>query len=583
MRRFAPLMLLLLGATAPAMPTDVRLEQRARAQAEAADEILIYRAKSGDTLPGLAQRWFLNPGDWRKAAALNGISGAGPIPAGTPLKLRAGWIRTTPIRAELAAVRGDVRVLRGGAALPVSKGMALAEGDIIETGPNGYATLKLPDLSKVSLPSASRIRLARLRMVPMSDSIDRRFALEQGRSDARVTPMANPASRFMISTPVAVAAVRGTEFSVTYTPGEMKAATAVSEGKVAVGRSAGAGEVLLLEGFGNLATDKGSGRPVKLLAAPPVETPDQLQDSEEVAFRITPVPGAVRYLVEIAADEAFEDRLGSIEIEGDLARFADVPNGRYFVRAFAVDAMGLTGMPTDPVSFERDWEGNRSAEQSGEALARDQLAGLGFGGNGNFAWFAGGGAGGVEGQDSGEAGAEGDAAYTDAELGTDEPIAPLPEGFTLTPPEAGSTGAGLGGGGSLFGGGSGGFGGGGGFAGGGAGGGGAGGGPGGGGGGGAGSGGGSGPGSGESSGGGEGPTIVVTDPAPPVPPPPAPPPPGLGGDPGGPPVSGPPTVPPTAPPSAPAIPEPATWALLIAGFGLVGHSLRRRRALAHRS
>ncbi len=36
--------------------------------------------------------------------------------------------------------------------------------------------------------------------------------------------------------------------------------------------------------------------------------------------------------------------------------------------------------------------------------------------------------------------------------------------------------------------------------------------------------------------------------------------------------------------TAGAIPEPATWAMLIAGFGLVGLAARRRRAtLAHRA
>jgi hypothetical protein len=38
--------------------------------------------------------------------------------------------------------------------------------------------------------------------------------------------------------------------------------------------------------------------------------------------------------------------------------------------------------------------------------------------------------------------------------------------------------------------------------------------------------------------------------------------------------------PPPPPPVTPPIPEPATWAMLIAGFGLVGATARRRKTLA---
>jgi hypothetical protein len=38
-------------------------------------------------------------------------------------------------------------------------------------------------------------------------------------------------------------------------------------------------------------------------------------------------------------------------------------------------------------------------------------------------------------------------------------------------------------------------------------------------------------------------------------------------------------VPPPPPPPGGVVPEPATWALLVLGFGLVGNSMRRRRAL----
>jgi hypothetical protein len=41
-----------------------------------------------------------------------------------------------------------------------------------------------------------------------------------------------------------------------------------------------------------------------------------------------------------------------------------------------------------------------------------------------------------------------------------------------------------------------------------------------------------------------------------------------------------PPVPPGGGGDPPAVPEPASWALFIAGFGLTGAMLRRRRALA---
>jgi hypothetical protein len=590
MRRAVPSLLLLLAATAPAMPNGARLEQRQRAELEATDEIILYRTKKGDTLQGLAKRWFVNPEDWRRAMALNKVKKPDSIPAGTPLRLRSGWLKTTPIAVELAAFRGDVRVVRKTEAMAVMKGMALAEGDIVETGPSGYATLSLPDRSQVSLPSASRIRLARLRQVPMSDSIDRRFTLEQGRSEARVTPMANPASRFLISTPVAVAAVRGTEFVVAYTPAELKALTTVTEGKVAVQRKGGIEDVLVRAGFGNMTTRSGATRPIALLAAPAVETPERVQDAEQVSFRVRPVPGAARYRVEIATDAGFVDRVGSVDIDGTTARFVGVPDGNYFVRAFALDGLGLSGRVAQPVVFQRSWVGNQQAAiQREQAARRDQIAELGTE-QPEFDWFdkgagqgelllaaAGTGGSGSDGVTDGSGGGDPLLPVDDGGLpDAGDPFAPgsgTGGGFGGGPGGGGPGGGGFGGGG--FGGGGGGFGGGG---------------PGGTGGGGPGNGGGTGtPGTGGSGfdgpgtpgqpggetgsdgGSGPGPVVIPVDPTP-DPDAPAPP---IGiGDSGGPVVN---------PPvggggNVGLIPEPASWVMMIAGFGLAGAALRRRRS-----
>ncbi len=592
MRRAVPSLLLLLAATAPAMPNGARLEQRQRAELEATDEIIIYRTKPGDTLKGLGQRWFANPEDWRRAMALNKVKDPDVLAPGTALRVRSSWLKTNPIRAELAAFRGAVRIVRKTAGLPVVKGMELAEGDILETGHNGFATLRLPDNSQVSLPSASRIRLARLRQVPMSDSIDRRFTLEQGRSEARVTPMSNPASRFLITTPVAVAAVRGTQFVVTYTPAEMKALTAVTEGMVAVQRKGGIEDVLVRAGFGNLTTRSGATRPIALLPAPEVETPERVQDAEKVTFRLRSVPGATRYRVEIATDAGFVDRVGSVDIDGTIATFEGVPDGKYQVRAFALDSLGLSGQAARPVTFERSWIGNQqAAAEQRVAERRDEIAELGTDAPTDFNWFDNGAGGNGElllaaagsGGFGGGSGANGGGSGGDPLLPVDSGPSPVTSDPFLPGGSNNGNAGGPGGfGGGAGGGGGGGFGGG--FGGGGGGGGGAG-------------GGGSGPGSPDSGNvyGTSGPSVITVDPVPPPgsPPPNSPPP-------GSPPPNSPPPGSPAPPvefesfpppPGLPtpnpvqigAIPEPSTWVMLIAGFGLAGFALRRRRAGAGRA
>jgi hypothetical protein len=37
-----------------------------------------------------------------------------------------------------------------------------------------------------------------------------------------------------------------------------------------------------------------------------------------------------------------------------------------------------------------------------------------------------------------------------------------------------------------------------------------------------------------------------------------------------------PVIPPVIPPTTPGVPEPATWAMMLIGFGMIGHALRRR-------
>lgn len=344
--------LLLLGGMAPAIPQAARESARAFAAAEAAGGQVTYRMASGDTLEGLARAHFVRPDLWRRAQMANGIADPRRIPVGAELTLNTAWLNHRPLEARVSAFRGEVTILRAGTLIPVEVGTVAREGDIVATARHAFVTFSMPDASLVTMPSASTIRIARLRQFTLGEAIERRFELVSGRVEARVRPLNSEQSRFEISTPVAVAAVRGTQFRMRFAPEEMRATEETIEGKVGVAGSRGA-ERLVPAGFGTFATrDAGPAAPVPLLPAPVIEQPAQVQAGQKVAFRFSPIPGARRYLVELATDAGFIDRFASIETSEPVAEFEDVPDGTLFVRASAIDALGLVGRPVTQ-SFER--------------------------------------------------------------------------------------------------------------------------------------------------------------------------------------------------------------------------------------
>ena len=92
--------------------------------------------------------------------------------------------------------------------------MPLSEGQWIITGPGAFATFELEDASRVTLPSNTRVRIAKLRQTLLNNAPQRVFQLDQGKGTISATPTPTPGARFEVRTPVSVSAVRGTEFRV---------------------------------------------------------------------------------------------------------------------------------------------------------------------------------------------------------------------------------------------------------------------------------------------------------------------------------------------------------------------------------
>lgn len=141
--------------------------------------VLRHTVGAGETLGRIAARGLHDSDDVALLAEANGLAPGARLKPGQVIEVPGAILKRVMLKARVTAFAGDVR-LQGGA--PLDVGMALAEGDIIETGPNSFVTLMAAG-ERVTLPSSSRVKIAALHRVVLSGVVMREFALLPVRDD----------------------------------------------------------------------------------------------------------------------------------------------------------------------------------------------------------------------------------------------------------------------------------------------------------------------------------------------------------------------------------------------------------------
>ncbi|UVO54608.1 FecR domain-containing protein [Sphingomonas sp. SUN039] len=319
-----------------------------------------YTVKAGDNLITLAGRWFVRSDSWPTVQRLNRITDPYRMPIGKVLTIPRELLKSEPVGAKVVAFRGAVTLAGKAPTLnaPVREGMAIATGD------GGSITVECADGSRFSLPSQTQVGIARLRRILLTGDLDRVFATSQGRGEWRVSPAPTPNSRFMVTTPVSVSAVRGTGFRVGY---DSSAVVGVVEGTVGVSSEDVSRATPLPKGKGVAVTTAGVGAPVDLLPAPEIVRPGAVQAAAQVRFRVDPVPGARSYVFEIGSDAGMIELLAELRGSGGEVAFDGLPDGSYFVRAAATDPSGIDGF-AKTWAFERLALGAKPPEAIGRGM-----------------------------------------------------------------------------------------------------------------------------------------------------------------------------------------------------------------------
>lgn len=303
---------------------------------------IVYATRAGDTLMSIAERFTTRIDNWQALSKANNIGSDTAIPIGTPITISADLLQDEPSEARVIALSGSITASsQEGKQLLLGLGAKITEGMQIDTGNNSFLTLELPDQSRVSLPSNSRIRIAKLRMARYTRSPRTEILLLNGKVESRVAPLEQNKGRFEVRTPMAVAGVRGTQFRVGFGANGM--ATEVLSGKVEVARPNSRDNQNLHGGQGNITNARTVGKPVELLPTPQLAGAPVRHDQNGAQFALTPVAGAQAYHVQVATDQEAKNIVLEGHAKGTEMKLDGLPNGSYYARVSAIDKLGLEG------------------------------------------------------------------------------------------------------------------------------------------------------------------------------------------------------------------------------------------------
>jgi hypothetical protein len=310
---------------------------------------LTHYAVQGDTLSQLSQKYTGTMHHWQKIGELNKIYNDRQIPIGTIITIPTHLLPEEEQSATVTALAGVVTEKRkNGTEVEIKVGSVLNEGSQISTGKNGFLSFVLSDQSQVSIPSNSQVLLAKLRTVKYIDSPRIEIKLLNGKVESKVIPMTQNKGRFQVTSPLAVAGVRGTHFRVG-TSGE-SIANEVLTGEVGVGKLDKPNSLILPAGQGNIVSNAGVGKAIELLNAPNLSEEFYLQGKSKAQFTVNSVPAALAYRGQIALDAKAQNVIAETKVEtqnsSSTLKFDTLSDGAYYLRLTAIDKHGLEGMPS---------------------------------------------------------------------------------------------------------------------------------------------------------------------------------------------------------------------------------------------
>lgn len=300
-----------------------------------------YTLRPGDNLQKVSQGLLNRQHTWTDLIRYNKIEQVSALAPGSIIKIPMHWLKHQPKPAVAKSVSGSALIKRASKSVfkLLKTNMNIRVGDEVATK-KGNVLIEFADSSTIRLEENSNLVFNKLSHFGKTGMVDTRLRLKRGSLSTEVTPLVK-GSRYEITTPSAVAAVRGTEFRLSTQGNETQ--LEVIEGEVSFAGEHGTTQVFAGNGA---RIKKGSAiiEQTKLADAPKALFAERVVDDLPSTLSWEEQKSAEAYRVQLTDNKQNGKLVKQGKIQKPELELEHIENGEYDVSMRAIDANGFEGV-----------------------------------------------------------------------------------------------------------------------------------------------------------------------------------------------------------------------------------------------
>ncbi|MFZ5907875.1 MAG: FecR domain-containing protein [Nitrospirota bacterium] len=310
------------------------------------EPMLSITVREGDTLIGICLQYLEEPGRWREVARVNQLRDPDRINPDQTIVIPAHLVKGIPLHGRVNYLQGTVEIQPQDSRewLPLLINSQVPEGSRVRTGEGSGAEIMFDD-GHLFFQKAHTTAVFQYAKRKLDRFAFYKVFLEMGRTMTNIKEATGKESRFLIDTPSALCAVRGTLFRASVDQDATR--SEVLKGLLDV--EAVGERVKVSEGEGTIARKgKPPLRPRKLLPPPAPLALQETYNAMPLRISFAEVRGAESYRAILAKDNEFREIvLEHVHALDEPFFIPFLEDGAYFLQSLSIDDLGLEGIPSE--------------------------------------------------------------------------------------------------------------------------------------------------------------------------------------------------------------------------------------------